>query len=557
MEISKLANPELGLPNSTFLRSPLMTDSYQLTMCYAYWKGGIHLKKASFELFFRKCPFQGEYTIFAGLSNVLKFLNGFRFQESDVEFLKTIIPHAEPEFFDFVRSIDASLLTVTAMKEGTMCFPSEPLLRVEGPLAVAQLVETTLLNIVGYPTLVATNASRIRLAAGKDKSLLEFGLRRAQGPDGGMSASLYAVMGGFDKTSNVLAGQLYGLPLSGTHAHSFVMSFKGLDDVKNAFLKRNATASSTSSSEELVDLKKLVLEKKAQLKIDGTQEGELAAFISYASSFPDAFCALVDTYNTLKSGVLNFICVAIALVECGYPAGSVRLDSGDLAYLSKEAKKLFARYAEISGCAPLKSAKVVASNDINETTLNALNEQKHEIDIFGIGTNLVTCQSQPSLGCVYKLVSLEDFPRIKLSDEVAKTTIPGRKIGYRLFGADEKPLLDLLTQVTGDDGAHKVPKAGERVLCRHPFEESKRCFVVPSHVECLHELVWDHGKCPLKSLPSVEEIRAFVMRQLDNTRCDYLRQHCPTKYKVSLDDEFYTMMHQLLLECTPIPVLDI
>ncbi|KAH7817503.1 Nicotinate phosphoribosyltransferase [Monocercomonoides exilis] len=572
MSDCSLTPADPGFSVSSFLQTPFLTDMYQLTMCYAYWRGGIHNKKAAFELFFRKCPFKGEYAIFAGLDTVLRFLEKFHFSDSDIEYLKTIIPHAEPEFFEYVKGIDGSCLKVYSLREGTMCFPSVPLLRVEGPLAVAQLVETTLLNIIGFPTLVATNAARMRHVAGPEKTLLEFGLRRAQGPDGGMSASVYAIMGGFDKTSNVLAGKLFGLELSGTHAHAFVMSYQNMKDVKNRKLRRNikkeiASSSSSSSSSscpsleesisseaEEVDFVELVLSIKSRLGIDGTQEGELAAFTAYAISFPNGFCALVDTYNTLKSGVPNFICVSVALVECGYEPGSVRLDSGDLAYLSIKSKEMFREYAEKANCEKLKEAQVVASNDINETTIVALNEQHHQIDVFGIGTNLVTCQGQPSLGCVYKLVELEGSPRIKLSDEMGKTTLPSRKVAFRLHSSDDRPLLDILVRVEADD-TFKAPQSGEKVLCRHPFVESKRCYVIPERVEQLHSCVWD-GRCLMEKRYSCVEIRDYVNAQMNAQREDRLRIINPTPYKVSLTQDLFEHTHELMMECMPIPVLE-
>lgn len=221
------------------------------------------------------------------------------------------------------------------LKKSKVCFPKEPLIRVEGPLAIAQLLETTLLNLVNFPSLITTNASRMRLAAGSDKMLLEFGLRRAQGPDGGISASKYAYVGGFDGTSHVLAGKLFGISVKGTHAHSFVMSYTGLKDLKSTKI-----ASSTDSLVE-VEFLELVLSKRSLLGFTSTNESELAAFVAYAQSFPNGLVALVDTYDTLTSGVPNFLCVGWALYELGYHPRGIRLDSGDLAYLSKEVRNMF------------------------------------------------------------------------------------------------------------------------------------------------------------------------------------------------------------------------
>ena len=217
------------------LVNPLLTDLYQLTMCYGYWRGGVHNDPAVFELFFRKNPFDGEFTVFAGLEECLKFLNNFRFTESDIEYLKTVpaFAHADVEFFDdYLKNLSCANLKVYALKEGTLAFPKEPLMRIEGPLGLAQLLETTLLTLVNFPSLVATNAARMKIAAGPDKKLAEFGLRRAQGADGGFTASKYCIIGGFDATSNVLAGKLLNVPIVGTHAHAFVQSYTSLDQVK-------------------------------------------------------------------------------------------------------------------------------------------------------------------------------------------------------------------------------------------------------------------------------------------------------------------------------------
>ena len=247
---------------------------------------------------------------------------------------------------------------------------------------------------------------------------MEFGLRRAQGPDGALSASRYAYIGGFDSTSNVLAGKLHGISVGGTHAHSFVSSFSGLDDLKNRTLD--------DPEGKTHDFTADVCRVREELDFKDTNEGELAAFISYAQSFPKSFLALVDTYNTLKSGIPNFICVAVELMRLGYKPVGFRIDSGDLAYLSRTAREMLRSAGEHFNL-PLQDLRIVASNDINEATLHALNQQGHSIDVFGIGTHLVTCHEQPALGGVYKLVMCKGLPRIKISEDVSKVTIPGRK----------------------------------------------------------------------------------------------------------------------------------
>lgn len=265
----------------------------------------------------------------------------------------------------------------------------------EGPLAMVQLLETTLLNLINFPSLIATNAARMRVAA-EGKRLLEFGLRRAQGPDGGLSASKYAYLGGFDGTSNVLAGKLFDISTAGTHAHSFVMSYTGLDDLTRDTIQ-------VVGSAQVVDFKSLVLQKRQLLQevfVCENHDGELAAFIAYAQSFSEGFLSLVDTYDTLKSGVPNFMAVAWALLEVGYKPLGVRLDSGDLAYLSRMTRDMFRKFDQLfcDGKPTFAHLNIVASNDIKEDVLLALAREGHEIDTFGIGTHLVTCQSQPALG---------------------------------------------------------------------------------------------------------------------------------------------------------------
>lgn len=357
----------------------LLTDLYQVTMAYGYWKQGRQDHEAVFNLFFRRLPFAGGYAVAAGLAPAIEYLRGFRFQPDDLEYLATLTgadgaPLFEPAFFDYLAEMEFAC-DLDAIPEGTVVFAHEPLVRIRGPIIQAQLLETALLNIVNANTLFATKAARIVEAAHGDP-VLEFGLRRAQGIDGGLTASRAAFIGGCAATSNVLAGKLFGIPVRGTHAHSWVMSF----------------------------------------------ESELAAFEAYAEAMPNNCVFLVDTYDTLE-GVRNAVRVGRALRERGHELLGVRLDSGDLAYLSVEARKI------LDG-AGFPDAKIYASNDLDERTIEALKRQGAKIAVWGVGTRLSTAYDQPALGGVYKLSAVrlpggdwED--RIKVSENPAKRSIPG------------------------------------------------------------------------------------------------------------------------------------
>lgn len=582
------------LPTNNLV-GPMLTDYYQLTMAYAYWKSGRQDEPAVFDLFFRKNPFGGEFTLFAGLEEVLRMVSNFRFTKSDIEYLKhgvqqteenlekqfnraledglirktengyeqyvftyeelpkwvavqppkrnskvkAPMAHCENEFFTWLKSIDCSKIKIKAFREGSLVFPRLPLIRVEGPIAIAQLLETPILTLINYPCLVATKAARMRLAAGQDKNLMEFGLRRAQGPDGGVSASRYSYIGGFNSTSNVIVGKTFGIPISGTHAHSFVSSFTSLDELKNTILK--------DSKGNEHDIKELALKFRSELGYTSTNEGELAAFISYAMAFPSEFLALADTYDIMKSGIPNFMSVALALSSIGYKPLGIRIDSGDLAYYSKEIRKFF---TEIDNKYSNGFSKliIVASNDIDESTIASLNDQKHEINSFGIGTHLVTCNGQPALGGVYKLVEFNGQPRIKISQEVGKMTLPGRKTPYRLYGKEGYPILDLM--ISDDE---EPPKKGEKILCRHPLNPEKRVYVIPESVEPLHHCFWD-GKRIISEEP-LGKIREYSLHQLSSWREDHLRTLNPTPYKVSVSDHLYNKMYELRQKETPIETI--
>ncbi len=399
--------------------TPLLTDLYQLTMGYGYWKQGLTDREAVFHLFYRRAPFGGEAAIVAGIGPAADYLASLRFSDDELAYLAGI-PGADgkPLFCEGYLSYLSTLewnLEVDAIPEGELAFPHEPLVRVRGPLVQCQLVETALLNIVNFQTLIATQAARLCDAAGGD-SILEFGLRRAQGPDGGVSASRAAYIGGCAATSNVLAGMEYGIPVKGTHAHSWVMSF------------------------------------------DEEQE----AFDNYAAAMPNNAVLLVDTYDTLE-GVKKAIQTGETLREKGHELQGIRLDSGDLAQLSKEAR-------EILDVAGFQKTQIVASNDLDEESIKSLKAAGAKIDIWGVGTNLVTSVNQPALGGVYKLGAIREEEgewqyRIKLSNDLIKVSNPGILQVARtqrtrtIFNEAEVPL---------PDGAEAllvpVIRRGERVL---------------------------------------------------------------------------------------------
>lgn len=357
----------------------LLTDLYQLTMAYGYWKLGMHKKEAAFHLHFRRCPFNGGFAVAAGLDYVLDFIERFRFDDSDIQYLSTLKGADDQalfssEFLDYLLQLDFSC-DVHAVPEGTVVFPYEPLVRVTGPILQAQILETPLLNLINFQTLIATRAARVHIAARGDP-ILEFGLRRAQGIDGGMTASRAAFIGGCSATSNVMAGKLFGIPVAGTQAHSWVMAF------------------------------------------DDEQE----SFQAYAEALPNNCVFLVDTYDSLK-GVEKAIEVGKWLKEQGYPMLGIRLDSGDLNYLSIEARRML-------DAAGFEDAKIVASNDLDEYLIDDLKRQGAQIATWGVGTSLVTAKGQAALDGVYKLSAIRDpggewQHKVKLSEQMVKISNPG------------------------------------------------------------------------------------------------------------------------------------
>jgi nicotinate phosphoribosyltransferase len=357
----------------------LLTDLYQLTMASGYLASGMGEREAAFSVIFRKCPSAGGYVVACGLGLVVEFLEGFRFEPDDIEYLKGVPgtdgkPLFEQDFLNYLRELRFRC-DVDAIPEGTVMFPYEPLVRVVGPLAQAQLLETALLNLFNFQSLIATKASRVCAAAGGDP-VLEFGFRRAQGIDGGVAAARAAYVGGCVGTSNTMAGKLYGIPIRGTHAHSWVMAF----------------------------------------------DNELEAFEAYARAMPDNCILLVDTYDSLR-GVRNAVKVGLELRRRGHRLIGIRLDSGDLAYLSIESRKILDQ-------AGLTDAVIVGSGDLDERLVASLKQQGAAISVWGVGTRMTTAFDEPALGGVYKLNALREpngrwAYRVKRSDDSTKSSIPG------------------------------------------------------------------------------------------------------------------------------------
>ncbi|KAM4689581.1 nicotinate phosphoribosyltransferase [Discoglossus pictus] len=517
----------------------LLTDLYQITMAYGYWNADRHLEHAEFELFFREPPFNGGFVLFYGLRESMRYLEEFKLTDDDVEYLRSVMPDTvNPAFFEYLKKVDASGVTVSAFQEGSVVFAREPLLKVTGPLLVVQLLETTLLCLVNYASLVGTNAARFRLAAGPKKKLVEMGLRRAQGPNGGFSASKYSYMGGFDGTSNVLAGRLCDIPVYGTVAHSYIASFSSSDEVQGLTLK---SVQDPNKEENLLELSQSWLEKVCtRLKVSKHEPnvGELAAFVSYAISFPRNFLVVVDTYNVMKSGVPNFCAVALALTELGYEVKGVRLDSGDLAKQSVEIRNIFTDFASQFEFPSFKNVLISVSNCISEKNLKQLALEHNEIDMIGVGTHLVTCPLQPSLGCVYKLVQVKDQPRMKLSEDLEKMTIPGSKAVYRLYDRTGHPFLDLMALES-----EPPPEIGKELEFRElePNTEPKK--VTPIRAEPQHQICFQHRKS--KCQESIKEIRSHAQRSLSVLSLEHKKLDDPQPYRVAVTEELHGLLMRL------------
>lgn len=469
----------------------LLTDLYQLTMSYGYWKNGLDTKEAVFHLFFRKKPFGGGYTIAAGLEYVIDYLQNFRFDETDLVYLGTLNgadgePLFSKDFLDYLLNLKFTC-DVDAVPEGTVVFPYEPLLRVKGPLIQAQLLETPILNQINFASLIATKAARVCYAAQNDP-VLEFGLRRAQGIDGAMTASRSAYIGGCESTSNVLAGKLFGIPVRGTHSHSWVMIF----------------------------------------------DEEIDSFKAFAKALPGNCIFLVDTYNSIE-GVKKAIEVGKWLDKQGKRMLGIRLDSGDLAYLSKVSRKMLDE-------AGFPDAKIVASNELDEILISDLKKQGATIAIWGVGTNLVTAKDQPALDGVYKLSAVRDPDqkwqyRLKLSEQMTKISNPGI-LQIRRYYNEKENIADAIYDVNADlsKGCYILdpldPTRHKQILENTEFRD-------------LLEPIFRDGQLVYKR-PTLHDIRDNAKKELAHFHDGIKRFFNPHQYAVGMEKSLYDQKLELI-----------
>ncbi|XP_069710870.1 nicotinate phosphoribosyltransferase isoform X2 [Phaenicophaeus curvirostris] len=489
-----------------------LADLYQLTMAYGQWRAGRHRLPAAAELFFRRAPFQGGFALVAGVAEGLRSLRAFRFSATDVAYLRSVLPTTtEDAFFDYLATLDTSEVTVSAMPEGSVVFPRVPFLQVKGPLLVVQLLETTLLCLVSYASLVATNAARFRLLAGPDMKLMEIGLRRAQGPDGALSASKYSYIGGFDFTSNILAGKLFGIPVCGTIAHSFIMSFTSLEEVEPREL-------SPLAGGQPVDLPALAESwlgrvcELLQTPPEKAKRGELAAFVSYAIAFPKDFQGLLDTYCVKRSGLPNFCAVALALHQLGYKAIGVRLDSGDLAQQSKEVRKVFRACGAHFQVPWFETIPIAVSNDISEQSLEEFSRE---------------------------LVEVNSSPCLKLTEDEEKMTIPGTKTIYRLYDADGHPFMDLMALEE-----EPSPSVGQELVVHVLGQLGEASTVIPITVERLHQTYFRNGQV-CEPLPSLLEVRNHAQVSLSQLHPAHHQLYKPQPYPVAVTEKLHRLLAEL------------
>jgi nicotinate phosphoribosyltransferase len=454
------------------------TDQYQLSMALVYFKQGTAGDKAVFDYFFRKLPFRGGYAIFAGLDDLLDILEDLRFDDRDLSLLRE---NGFPgDFLEYLKEFRFRG-NIYSSREGDIVFPVRPVLQVEAGMLEAQVIETLLLNILNFQTLIATKASRMRMVAG-NRTLVDFGLRRAQGP-GGYYAARAAIIGGFDATSNVRAGRDFDIPLSGTMAHSLVQSY----------------------------------------------EDELEAFRVFAREHPGNCVLLVDTYDTLESGIPNAIKVAGEMEERQERLKGIRLDSGDLAYLAKEARKRFDE-------AGLDYVKIAASNQLDEHVIKSLNDQHAPIDLFGVGTSLVTGRPDAALDGVYKLSFANGKPRIKLSESIGKITLPHKKQVYRLVN-DRDEWIGADAVAMEDEGDFKT--------IHSPFEPGKSMNTGGLKKLPLLEKVMENGKRTRKKI-SLGEISAYRQERMEMLPPEYKRFVYPHIYKIGISDKLKAERDRLI-----------
>ncbi len=466
----------------------LLTDLYQLTMMNGYYRQERNDEVAVFDVFFRQNDMI-TYSLACGLEQVVEYILNLKFGQEEIEYLKSL-KIFDDAFIDFLKDFRFTG-DVYAVPEGTVVFPGEPILTVKAPIMQAQLIETAILNIMNFQTLIATKAAKIRYSA-KDDIVMEFGLRRAQAPDAGIYGARASIIGGCNSTSNVLAGKMFNIPVAGTHAHSWVMNF----------------------------------------------DTEYEAFLEYAKIYPENTLLLVDTFDTLKQGVPNAIKVFDYLREKGYKPKGIRLDSGDLAYLSKKAREMLDE-------AGYSDAIICASGDLDEYSITSLKNQGAKINSWGVGTRLITSADMPALGGVYKLSAIIDkdgnmHPKIKLSNNSAKITNPGFKDICRVY--DKK---------TGKAEADMIYLRGENfdtdkpLVLTHPTERWKKTTYTDYELKPLQVSVIEQGKL-VYNMPSLKEICAYAKSEIDSFYDEYKRLDRPHVYKVDLSDGLYELKRDML-----------
>ncbi|MGZ9584547.1 nicotinate phosphoribosyltransferase [Paenibacillus marinisediminis] len=468
----------------------LHTDKYQINMMYAHWKNGTHEQWSVFEAFFRKMPFGNGYAVCAGLERIIEYIENLRFTDEDIEYLRE-----QEEMYDdaFLEELRTFRFTghLDAVREGTLVFANEPLLRIEGRIFETQLIETALLNFMNYQTLIATKASRIKQVA-KDDILMEFGTRRAQEADAALWGARAAYLAGFHATSNMLAGRLFGIPTKGTHAHAWVQSFTN----------------------------------------------ELEAFRKYAEALPNQVTLLVDTYDTLHSGIPNAIEIARELEKQGKRLLSIRLDSGDLSYLSIEARRMLDE-------AGLQDVKIVASNDLDEHTISDLKMQGAKITSWGVGTQLITAADQPSLGGVYKLVEREVNgkmePTIKISANPEKVIYPGKKDVYRIIHPKKRKAIADYICLAGEQDVEQR----SRLKLFDPLHPYMHKYVDNYDYIRLLTPIFREGELVYER-PSLEEIREHHKNQINMFWSEYLRKTNPEPYHVDFSTRAWQLKRDMI-----------